>query len=215
MFADLKRNAILWKVPSTVEKESIDKIQQLERFLQYNVKKLYEMVRSEHVEHGKAEFEFDPGDIDLIRGFFLGARQTGSQPQKERLEYLETFIIAGIQDAQRRGNNVKKSFAWVAAELRAMKGNLILRLDTLLLEVVGKGSSQSDVNSLKPSLGMIKEKDLFILAEVMLYSKSTGLKCLLASVDDGDFVVNSQIIEAATGVICCDPLYLITRYSTA
>ncbi len=215
MFTDLNGNAIRWKVPSTVEKESREKIGQLHGFLQFNIKGLYDTVKSEHAKNGKSVTEFDSGDIDLIRQFFLDAMQRGSQPQKERLEYLETFIITGIQDAQKRGNNVKKSFAWLAAEIRTMKGNLLLRLDTLLLEVVGKGSSQGDVDNLKPSLGMMKEPDLFILAEVILYNKSTGLKCLLASVDYTDFVRNSQIIEATTGVVCCDPLYLITRYNTA
>jgi hypothetical protein len=213
MFEDLNGNSIQWKVSTIVEKESIEIIRKFDRFLQNTSNELYKKITAEHLKKGKPELEFDGHDFNLIEQFFLEAMQRGSEPQKLGLEQLETFIVSGIREAQKGGANVKKSFSWLEAELRTMTGNLKLLLDTVLLEIVGTGSSQVDVDKLKATLGRIKESDLFVLAEVMQYGQSKSLKCILASVDYTDFVKNAQQIEAETGVICSDPLYLISRYN--
>lgn len=53
-----------------------------------------------------------------------------------------------------------------------------------------------------------KPNDVKILCKVEAYMHDSKQTCLLATVDDHDFLSNSKIIESLIGIKCVDPIYI-------
>lgn len=57
-----------------------------------------------------------------------------------------------------------------------------------------------------------KPQDIRILCEVEAYKRGSKQTCLLATVDDHDFLSNSKTIESLIGIKCVDPIYIPNEF---
>ena len=57
-----------------------------------------------------------------------------------------------------------------------------------------------------------KPQDIQILCEVEAYKQDSKQTCLLATVDNRDFLNNSEMIESLIGIKCVDPLYIPNEF---
>ena len=58
-----------------------------------------------------------------------------------------------------------------------------------------------------------KPQDIRILCEVEAYMHDSKQTCLLATVDDHDFLSNSVTIESLIGIKCMDPIYIPNEFA--
>lgn len=58
-----------------------------------------------------------------------------------------------------------------------------------------------------------KPQDIRILCEVEAYRHESEQACLLATVDDHDFLSNSKTIELLIGIKCVDPIYIPNEFA--
>lgn len=59
-----------------------------------------------------------------------------------------------------------------------------------------------------------KPQDIQILCEVEAYKHDSKQTCLLATVDDDDFLSNAETIESLIGIKCVDPIYIPKEFGT-
>ena len=58
-----------------------------------------------------------------------------------------------------------------------------------------------------------KPQDIRILCEVEAYKHNSKQTCLLATVDERDFLSNSKTIESLIGIKCVDPIYIPNEFA--
>ncbi|MYH04667.1 MAG: hypothetical protein F4140_07380 [Cenarchaeum sp. SB0675_bin_21] len=58
-----------------------------------------------------------------------------------------------------------------------------------------------------------KPQDIQILCEVEAYKHDSKQTCLLATVDERDFLNNSKTIESLIGIKCVDPIYIPNEFA--
>lgn len=193
------------------------------------VTKLIELVSKDfigqfHSSKGE-ESTINLSDLLIIRSFFSEFRTKfrSKTSELEVINNMESVLVQYLVENYGRRNRLKTSDFVLNSMVEFNK-----KLSSLIYEYNSKLSGydvfSTKVNSetcrkLKNEITLErtakkKPQDIQILCEVEAYMHESKQTCLLATVDDEDFLSNSETIESLIGIKCVDPIYLPSEFDT-
>lgn len=162
-------------------------------------------------------------DLPFIQAFFQPLKNKYKVNKSERaiIENIESVLVNYLIENSNKKTppNVSEFVISIMIEFNKISSKIQLDFVTKLGEykIIPKTVDPAICEKLRkePKLQKTvqsKPNDIQILCEVESFQKSSGEKCLLATLDHKDLLGNSSLIESLIGIKCLDPLYLASEF---
>ena len=173
--------------------------------------------RTQKSPTGSSVINFD--DTKIIREFFSTeySKYKKSDSEFELLKRIETLIVTYMWEKLQSGQSLKYFEFMTSIMVEILKqGNLIRDKFDKFTSKLTITDSPVDAGLLsklqnEPSMANTARKkpnDIKIMCEVAAHQNYIHKWSLLVTLDEKDFLNNSQIIDKITNVKCVDPLYI-------
>jgi hypothetical protein len=216
LFNEIDRYHLDCFVTQTIADECKNRIKKLRTFLDDTLSELYFKIKIAKGQNpiDMQQADLDKSDYQLIMKFFsdktsqLGVR---NETEKERLEYLETYIIKEMDSAvlPNKTYPADSLLGKIASELGVFWGNVEQRLYIRTSQLISSDPDRSYILDLQKRIPTISNtNDLRVLGEISKRRQQTQKLTVWVTLDYRELISNSSAIMKETGVICCDPLYV-------
>lgn len=163
-------------------------------------------------------------DLKLIQSFFSGFRKKFKSKTSELdiISNMESVLVQYLVEnySRKKGLTTSDFVLNSMVEFNKKLSRLTNKYNSRLkeYEVFSTRVNSSTCKKLQNEKALervVKKKpqDIQILCEVEAYMHDSKQTCLLATVDDHDFLSNSAIIESLIGIKCVDPIYIPNEFA--